>query len=133
MIQKVVIDTNVVVSSNLVSSGNPTEIMRLFYVGVLQLFYTSEILAEYKRVLAYKKLNFTTETQVAIINAIEIGGTQVAPPTSAVPFIDETDRIFYDTAKSNSAILITGNMKHYPVESFIMTPAEFIRKINQSI
>jgi predicted nucleic acid-binding protein len=39
---------------------------------------------------------------------------------------DETDRKFYDTAKSSSATLITGNMKHYPAEPFIMTPADFI-------
>jgi len=133
MMQKVVIDTNVVVSSNLVSTGNPTEIMRLFYAGVLQLFYTSEILAEYKRVLAYKKFNFAIETQAAIISAIEIGGVQIAPSTSTIPFSDEADRIFYDTAKSSDAILITGNMKHYPVDSLIMTPAEFIYKLNASI
>jgi len=74
MMQKVVIDTNVVISSNLSLSGNPGEIMRQFYSGVLQLFYTSEILAEYKSVLAYMKFNFAIETQTAILRAIEIGG-----------------------------------------------------------
>ena len=130
MMQKVVIDTNVVISSNLSLSGNPGEIMRQFYSGVLQLFYTSEILTEYKRVLAYKKFNFAIETQTAILRAIEIGGTLVAPPTSTIPFNDEADRIFYDTAKFSKAILITGNMRHYPADSFIMTPADFICKTN---
>jgi len=43
---------------------------------------------------------------------------------------DEDDRIFYDTAKSANAVLVTGNKKHYPDESFIMTPAEFLEHIS---
>jgi len=38
---------------------------------------------------------------------------------------DESDRTFYDTAKTCGAVLVTGNMRHYPSESFIMTPAKF--------
>jgi len=126
--QKIVVDTNVVISSNLSSSSHPAAIMKQFYNSVLQLFYTSEILAEYKSVLAYKKFNFTKETQAAILRAIEIGGVHVAPPTSTILFNDESDRIFYDTAKFSNAILITGNMKHYPASPFIMTPADFVSK-----
>jgi len=39
---------------------------------------------------------------------------------------DETDRVFYDTAKASGAILITGNIRHYPAMPFIMTPADFL-------
>ena len=45
--------------------------------------------------------------------------------------IDETDRIFYDTAVSSGATLITSNKKDYPNEPFILTPAEFLYKIKQ--
>jgi len=41
--------------------------------------------------------------------------------------IDETDRIFYDTAKNTASILITGNIRHYPNEKFILTPTEFLK------
>jgi len=131
--QKIVVDTNVVVSSNLVSSGNPAEIMKLFYTGALQLYYSQKILEEYKRVLAYKKLKFAITAQMAIINAIEIGGIWIEPPASVIPFNDEADRIFYDTAKISDAVLITGNIKHYPAESFIMTPAEFLCKTRDNL
>ena len=40
---------------------------------------------------------------------------------------DEDDRAFYDTAKNNDAYLVTGNTRHYPNESFILTPTEFMR------
>lgn len=43
--------------------------------------------------------------------------------------IDEKDRIFYDTAKESSAILVTGNIKHFPKEAFIMSPNDFIQEI----
>jgi predicted nucleic acid-binding protein len=40
---------------------------------------------------------------------------------------DEDDRVFYDAAKTADAYLITGNSKHYPKESFILTPSEFLK------
>ena len=39
---------------------------------------------------------------------------------------DESDRIFYDTAKESKSILISGNLKHFPNEEFIMLPADFL-------
>jgi hypothetical protein len=34
--------------------------------------------------------------------------------------------VFYDVAKMNNAILITGNRKHFPEEDFILTAVEFL-------
>jgi hypothetical protein len=39
---------------------------------------------------------------------------------------DETDRKFYDVASACGALLITGNLKHYPSEPFIISPAGFL-------
>jgi len=52
----------------------------------------------------------------------------IEPFVSTVFMTDETDRTFYDTAKASDSILITGNIKHYPTEPFIMTPTEFLTK-----
>jgi hypothetical protein len=44
-------------------------------------------------------------------------------------FIDEDDIIFYEVAmekRDDNAYLVTGNMKHYPVRDFIVTPAEMV-------
>jgi len=38
---------------------------------------------------------------------------------------DESDRIFYDAAKAVNAYLVTGNQKHYPENTQIVTPARF--------
>jgi predicted nucleic acid-binding protein len=74
-------------------------------------------------------LRINTVTQTKIIDLIIEVGMLVAPLQSDIPFRDESDRKFYDAAKTCGAVLVTGNGKHYPVdvEDFIMTPASFVR------
>jgi predicted nucleic acid-binding protein len=61
-----------------------------------------------------------------VIAAIRQHGEEIWPLSSVHAMIDEDDRIFYDTAKSAEAYLISGNTKHYPNEPFILTPAAFL-------
>jgi putative PIN family toxin of toxin-antitoxin system len=120
------VDTNVLVSSTLTPNGNPYKIMSLISDRKIKLFYSLAIMGEYKRVLAYERLNISRQTQRNTINAIEKLGTLIDPPQSTIPLPDETDRTFYDTAKASGAVLITGNLKHYPEEGFVMTPSGFL-------
>ena len=125
--RRVVIDTNVLVSSTLSFDGNPAKIMGLISDKQIQLFYCSEILDEYKRVLAYDRLNIMPKTQRRTIEAIIDLGILVEPAlTSVIPLPDETDRVFYDMAQACGSILVTGNIKHFPAEPFIMTPSKFL-------
>ena len=64
--------------------------------------------------------------QTRAVNLIEKNGVCVQPEISDIPLPDESDRIFYDTAKAVNAYLVTGNLKHYPEESQIVTPARFV-------
>jgi putative PIN family toxin of toxin-antitoxin system len=123
---KVVIDTNVLISSRISAAGNPAKIMNLIAEGKIELCYSSDILNEYKRVLAYNKFNFSSESQELTIEDIKNVGNLINPFVSAIPFPDESDRMFYDTAKTVNAYLITGNIKHYPDEPHILTPAQFV-------
>lgn len=38
---------------------------------------------------------------------------------SDIPMKDEKDRIFYDVARTCKARLVTGNLKHYPVDELV--------------
>ena len=58
-------------------------------------------------------------------------GISFDPPPSTIKLQDESDRIFYDTAKGSASYLITGNIKHYPKESFILLPADFLRRFER--
>ena len=44
--------------------------------------------------------------------------------------VDMDDLVFYEVAMEkhdDDAFLVTGNLKHYPVKDFIVTPAEMLR------
>ena len=123
----VVIDTNVLISAALSIKGNPAKVIECITdLKEIKLFYAEKIFDEYKKVLAYERLNIDIEMQDRALNLIKKIGILIEPTVSTIPLPDETDRIFYDTAKANRAILITGNTKHFPAEPSIMTPTEFL-------
>ena len=123
----IVLDTNIIVSATLSSEGNPAKIIKLVSVSEnMQIYYSPAIIEEYKRVLSYERLNLSDAKQIRAVNTIEKNGVCVQPETSEIPMPDESDRIFYDTAKAVNAYLITGNLKHYPEEPQIVTPARFV-------
>ena len=124
--KRVVIDTNILVSSILSPQGSPARIMELISDGEMQLVYSPAILDEYKRVLAYDKLDIEHTTQTRAINEVTRLGILTEPVASDTPMPDEDDRVFYDAAKSSGATLVTGNTKHYSSEAFIMSPTGFL-------
>ena len=124
--QKIVIDTNVFISAALSSDGNPAKIIKMVSEYKLDLQYNVSILIEYADVLARNKFSFSLEKQAIYLRKIVDLGSIFNPVVSTISLHDEDDRIFYDTAKQAKAILITGNIKHYPSEPFIMTPSDFL-------
>ena len=128
---KVVIDTGVLVSALWSAEGNPASILKLIPDDIVP-HINNEILSEYKEVLNRPKFDFTEQKKTALLSKMEMHSEQMLPMESNDPMPDESDRIFYDTAKQSGAILITGNIKHFPDEPFIMTPAEFIGKMKDT-
>ena len=127
---KVVIDTNVVVSALISSAGNPAKILNMVFNEDIQIYYSQEILDEYREVLSRKHFNFRPEIQTGILDAIEEAGFMVNPAVSSIPLPDERDRIFYDATVESNALLITGNARHFPDKAFIVTPTHFISMID---
>jgi putative PIN family toxin of toxin-antitoxin system len=121
-----VLDTNILVSALLTHAGNPAQVVDMFLAGRLDLVYSAGIFDEYEDVLYRPRLRMPAEVAKTLLAAIRCFGEQVefVPSTGAMP--DEDDRVFYDTAKTAGAYLITGNVKHYPQEAFVLTPAEFL-------
>jgi putative PIN family toxin of toxin-antitoxin system len=125
----VVLDTNVLVSAGLTPHGKSAQVFSaVIESDKMQLFYSLEIFAEYAEVLSRPKLKLSKTVQQFYLNAIKAFGKLITPPVSTVSMPDESDRIFYDTAKESGAILITGNIKDYPDEDFIITPAQFLSR-----
>jgi putative PIN family toxin of toxin-antitoxin system len=128
---KVVLDTNILVSSLMCSKGAPARILDLVESNMLTLYYTAKMLEECVRVLKYPRLKIKSAQMDWVLWLIKQKGicTEVIKP-SENKMIDETDRIFYDLHKAVGAILITGNSKHYPIENSIMNPADFMKYYN---
>ena len=125
--EKVVLDTNVLVSA-LLTSGTPAAIVDLIAEGKLILFYNEQIIGGYWNVLQRKKFGFSFLQVSRLIESIVKSGIAAkTDESSLISMPDEDDRVFYDLAKTSGAFLITGNIKHFPQESFVITPADFLR------
>jgi putative PIN family toxin of toxin-antitoxin system len=127
---KIVIDTNVVVSSMISKAGNPAKIMKLFFERQVELYYSEDIMLEYEDVLFRAHFRFNAGDIELLFGTIKEIGVLVKPDMSSAEMPDEDDRVFYDAAKAGEAFLVTGNKKHYPDEPFILTPAEFLERFS---
>ena len=124
--RRIVLDTNILVSALLSPEGNPAKIYKMFLTGVLSLVFSADIFEEYQDVLYRPRLHIPANDAEIVFAAIRQYGEKIEPVHSTNTMPDEDDRVFYDTAKSAEACLITGNTKHYPQEPFILTPTEFL-------
>ena len=129
-----VIDTNVLISALLTKNeGAATvRVMDAVFHGRITPLYHGEILAEYDEVLHRKKFRFSEELIQAVLAAIRQFGAEVFPQPTGEALADMDDLIFYEVAmekREDNAYLITGNQKHYPVRSFIVTPGEMMEII----
>ena len=126
-----VIDTNVVVSALLSKNiQSPTVVLlNLIVDGKIIPVYNEEILDEYRDVLIRKKFQFDAEKIEAALNAIR-AGVCVERTVSDWHFPDEDDAVFYEVAMSvEDAYLVTGNIRHFPKVSKVVTPAEMIKSV----
>ena len=127
----VVIDTNVLVSAILSKeSDSPVvKVLNLLFANEIQLFYNDDIMNEYKDVLHRKKFNFDTSLIKYIIDTIEENGIKVIAKKIDIELMDEKDKPFYELVMDESikdGKLITGNIRHFPSHTKIVTPREFI-------
>jgi len=131
---RVVIDTNVVVSANLVDEGPSAAILSLAIDKKIRMFVSAPVLAEYEEVLRRPRLKFTPqriEDSLADIRA----SAELVQPTRTIDEIqmDEPDNRFLECADAAGAeYIITGNIKHFPrvFENIkIVTPQLFLELV----
>lgn len=126
-----VIDTNVLLSALLSKKSDTAtvKILKAVMDGTIIPLLHEEILAEYAEVLNRPKFHLSSHTVQFVLNAIKGYGLEVSPSPTGVSLVDPDDLIFYEVAcekQSEGACLVTGNLKHYPLSPFILTPAQMI-------
>jgi putative PIN family toxin of toxin-antitoxin system len=131
MAQLLVLDTNILVSALLTPDGNSAQILGMVLKGQRQIGYDSRIIAEYYNVLARSKFHFDLKKTNRLLDILLAKGLSVIAKRTDVPFLDETDRKFYEVALMLNAYLVTGNLKHYPQATFIKIPSEYLRVLEK--
>ena len=124
---KIVLDTNVLISGLLNPSGSPSRVLNLILNGKLKLLIDNRIFLEYSDVIRRPKFKFKIEWINPLLDFIKMESDFILAEPFEIDFSDPDDLVFYEVAKSGEAnYLITGNKKHFPEESNIVTPKEFI-------
>ena len=128
---RVVLDTNLIISAFINPGGKPSQIVKMVLWRKAKLCYNSAILSEYEGVMQRAKFSKKIDPGNIrrFINLLKNIGISFDPTPSGIEFLDESDRIFYDTAKGSGSFLISGNVRHYPKEPFILLPADFLKQI----
>lgn len=126
-----VFDTNVIVSALLTSHpDSPTAtLLNMVMDGVITPVFNEEILNEYTEVLSRKKFGFSSEQVHHVISALATG-INMGRTHSDEEFPDPDDAVFYEVALSKEdAYLVTGNLKHFPRVSKVVSPTEMLEII----
>ncbi len=123
-----VLDTNVLVSALMKRNSVPAAVLK--HLSVVPL-YNKGIFDEYEEVLRRAKFHFAEQDIQELFDSIRERGIMVdAESISDADFTDTEDVVFYEVVmekrKTDEAWLVTGNIKHFPKETFIVTPREML-------
>ena len=125
-----VIDTNVIVSAIIKSDSVLGSILKYALRGLLVPVLNEEIVEEYRTVLMRPKFHLTKEIVNSILSRLEETGIYVDAESLEIELPDPKDLVFYEVAmkgrKSQETYLVTGNLKHFPKEHYIVSPREML-------
>ena len=111
----------------------PGIILEFALSGIIIPVLNKDIISEYRIVLMRPKFHFTVEIVNDLIQTLEYYGEYIDPERLDINLPDPKDIIFYEVVmekrKENMAYLVTGNIKHFPQENFIVTPREMLEII----
>lgn len=132
-----VIDTNVLVSALLKGDSNPGKIIGAVSKGVIKPLINDDIFREYDEVLSRDKFHFEDTQVEALLDRFLSHAVRVkaGPVTDIIP--DAKDVVFYEVVmearKTRDARLVTGHKRHFPQETFVVSPKEMLDIIQRGL
>ena len=135
---RAVIDTNVLVSGLLRSSGNEALIILAVHQGLIRPCLSAAIIDEYAAVLARPKFSFPVEEIEALIAMLKDNGELFEPENTAAASPDPADTKFLQCAQAAEAeFIITGNKRDFPHSAYgptrIVGAGELLDRIAREI
>lgn len=116
---RLVVDTNIIVSALLSSESKAFQLLSDVLDGKYIVLISEEIFKEYEDVLSRDKFGFDSDIINFLLSWFRENAVWIEVSESDTPMKDKKDRVFYDLAKSCKARLVTGNIKHYPVDELV--------------
>ncbi len=126
-----VIDTNVLVSALMSKTDDSAtaQVLDRLVSGEVTLVYSDEIFHEYDDVLHRRRFGFPVKKVSVLLEFIKKYGEKLTPTPIGEILPDPKDLPFYEVVMekgTDESWLVTGNLKHFPVKPFIVTPREFL-------
>jgi putative PIN family toxin of toxin-antitoxin system len=123
---RVVLDTNIIVSTLLQPLGNPAQVFMLAILGAVQPCVSGAVYAEYEDVISRPRFKRDRDIITGTLQTIREKSIWVRPTERIRVCSDPDDDIFLECAQAAGATyLVTGNLKHFPSswqETKIITP-----------
>ena len=125
-----VLDTNVLVSALLKNGSVPWQVAEEALHGDIIPVLNDDILIEYEDVLNRPKFKFEKRTIDIFLNDLKKRAVYAEAGLIEDLVPDPKDVVFYavlmEKRKEEEAYLVTGNLKHYPVKTYVVTPKEML-------
>jgi putative PIN family toxin of toxin-antitoxin system len=114
---RVVFDTNVLLSACWNPEGLEAQMISLAIHGVCTACVSAAIWSEYSEVLSREKFTELHPRALHLLRSIKPHVCVVEPESQISAATDEADNRFLEcAAAAEAAILITGNLKHFPAQ-----------------
>ena len=116
-------------------SSIPGLVLESALSGIIIPVLNKEIVSEYRTVLMREKFHLNNEIVNNLIQTFEYYGEYIESERLNIELPDPKDIIFYEVVmekkKENMTYLVTGNLKHFPSEPFIVTPRQIINILSK--
>lgn len=127
-----VLDTSVLVSALINSFRAPGRVLELALIGEIVVAHDDRILSEWRDILSSEKLGFTRGDVETLLEFFEHEGLAINAPPLGAKLPNPDDAPFLEVAHAAAAILVTGNLNHYPLEerrgTEVTEPAALLEK-----
>lgn len=131
-----VIDTNVLVSALLTTHEDAATIQVIVKVidGTITPLCSEAIFKEYTEVLRRRKFQFSKDRIENLLAIFKTTGFMVSPKGTKFDLPDIKDVPFYEVVmekRDAGAYLVTGNLKHFPQQPYVVTPREMLEILKE--
>ena len=131
---RVVLDTNVLIAGLLSATGPPGWIVEAVFAGELELAFDAAIRQEYEEVMRRPEFRFPPARVDDLLAAVDQFGFVVAAAAPwPIALLDRDDEPFVAVARASASVLVTGNLRHFPIHArggvTVLSPREFVDRL----